>query len=374
MLPVLLIWFARLAIAFELIAALLPFVSSGAWWIRLFDFPRMQFAMLLTFPAAAVGLHWWLRGFRTEHAWLLGVVGIIGMWQLSHVLPYTNLWQKELADAGVSEQPDLHVMVANLKIENERYDEVIKELRKQDADLVLLIEVDKRWDAALEPISSDYPFAERVIRDEGLGMMLLSKLAMRDVEVKHLVEKRRASIFATLELTDGDTVRFVGVHPTPPGLDDDTGSDNRGGERRDSRVRDAELVLVAREVAEHTEQKWIVTGDFNDVAWSHTTRLFKRLSGLRDPRVGRKLLDTYNAEHTLIRFPIDHVFMSDGFTVHGLQRIRMPGSDHFAISVRVNVPSQAKTTPEADAEDKQEAEQLVKNGKQDAAERDVKAE
>lgn len=369
MLPVLLIWFARLAVGLELLAAVLPFVSSGAWWIRLFDFPRMQFAMLLTFPAAAVGLHWWLRGYRPEHSWLLGIVGVLGMWQLSHVLPYTNLWQSELADASVSEEPDLHILVANLKVENKQHDAVIDELRNQDADLLLLIEIDEEWASALEPVSSNYPHAKKVIRGEGLGMMLLSKLPMQEVEVRYLVEERRPSIFAIIELPDGDSVHFVGVHPTPPGLEDDTGD-----ERRDSRVRDAELVLVARNVAEAQDEKWIVTGDFNDVAWSHTTRLFKRLSGLLDPRVGRKLLDTYNAEHPLVRFPIDHVFLSEGFTIHNLQRIRMPGSDHFAISVRTSVPTQARTTPEADAEDKQEAEQMVKNGKKDAAERDVKAE
>lgn len=369
MLPVLLIWFARLAMGLEILAAVLPFVSSGAWWIRLFDFPRMQFAMLLTFPAAAVGLHWWMRGYRSEHAWLLGIVGILGMWQLSHVLPYTNLWQPELADASAAEEPDLHILVANVKVENKQHSAVVDELREQDADLLLLIEIDEQWDTALEPITDHYPHVEKVIRDEGLGMMFLSKLPMREVEVRHLVEERRASIFAILDLPNGDSVHFVGVHPTPPGLDDKTGD-----QRRDSRVRDAELVLVAREVAEAQNEKWIVTGDFNDVAWSHTTRLFKRLSGLRDPRVGRKLLDTYDAEHPLIRFPIDHVFVSEGFTIHNLQRIRMPGSDHFAISLRTSVPAQARTTPEADTEDKQEAEQMVENGKKDAAERGVKAD
>lgn len=178
------------------------------------------------------------------------------------------------------------------------------------------------------------------------------------------MSERRASIFADITLPDGNVTQFIGVHPTPPGLNDRT-----AGGRRDSRVRDAELVLVAREV-EAEGKPCIVAGDFNDVAWSRTTRLFKRLSGLCDPRVGRVMLNTYHAEYPLMRYPIDQVFLPEGSTVHALRRVPIAGSDHFAVVVDMHV-AHHEAQGEASTTEVQAAEQLVEEGKEDAQRRNV---
>ena len=56
------------------------------------------------------------------------------------------------------------------------------------------------------------------------------------------------------------------------------------------------LIAVARSIAE-TAQPVVVTGDLNDVAWSATTRLFRKISGLFDPRVGRDMFNTFHADY-----------------------------------------------------------------------------
>src|SRR3546814_14501423 len=79
------------------------------------------------------------------------------------------------------------------------------------------------------------------------------------------------SVKAGLRLRSGEVVDFYGVHPEPPFPGDDSGE------------RDAELVQVGREVRK-SGRATIVMGDLNDVAWSHSSRLFRRLSGMKDPR------------------------------------------------------------------------------------------
>ena len=223
--------------------------------------------------------------------------------------------------------------------------------------------------SALQSLEAKYPYREEVIRDEGLGLALWSKLPLRETEVRHLVSDRRASIFTDLELPDGTVARFCGIHPTPPGLRDAT-----PGGRRDSRVRDAELILVADQVKEKSDRPWIVAGDFNDVAWSDTTSLFKHLSGLRDPRVGRTLLNTYHSNHPLWRYPIDQVFLPNNSEIHSLSRVYLPGSDPLAVVAEFHIPPVASEKPSASGEEISEAREIVEEGEEDAEKRNVESE
>ncbi|MFN3150037.1 endonuclease/exonuclease/phosphatase family protein [Bremerella sp.] len=362
-----LIWLARITLALLVIVSLAPLVNTGYWVVRLCDFPRVQLLFLLLVPTLAIVAHaWGTRGFKLQH-WIVGAVILAtATWQAAHVLPFTPLWPQELADA--SEQPNLRLMVANIKYGNTQFEEVSQVIELADPDLLLLIEINQKWSAELNPLRQAYTHHVEVIRDEGLGLALWSKLPIYEDQVKYLVSERRPSIFATLTLPDGKTMQVAGLHPTPPGLKDDT-----PGGRRDSRVRDAELVLVAQEVQANADAAWLVTGDFNDVAWSHTTRLFKRLSGLGDPRVGRALLTTFHADYPPLRYPIDHVFLSQGSTVGKFERVYLPGSDHFAVLAEFHVTGNA--VPEkASSSDEVEAQEIVKEGEQDAQERNIDAD
>ncbi len=359
-----LIWSARIVIGCVGVLTVLPLVSSGFWVVRLCDFPRVQLTLALILPLLLLGWHFWRTSFRREHAVLVGIMLLLASWQMSHLVPYTPLWDKELPDASSDSEADLRILVVNLNKDNTQFDAMTKMIRQYDPDLLLLMEFNQAWADGLGPLSDTYPHQVNEIRDEGLGIALWSQLLIEKGEIRHLVSDRRASIFSTIRLPNGKPVHFVGLHPTPPGLKDSTGQD-----RRNSRIRDAELVLVAKEVAADSDARWIVAGDFNDVAWSDTTELFKELSGLKDPRIGRELLTTYHQSYPLLRYPIDHVFFSEDTRIHQIDRVIAPGSDHFAVLTDASpVPGE---TPPADSEDNQKADKLVEEGKQDADERNV---
>ncbi len=106
------------------------------------------------------------------------------------------------------------------------------------------------------------------------------------------------------------------------------------------------------------------------MAWSTTTRLFRKLSGLLDPRVGRGIFNTFNAKFRLIRWPLDHLFHSDHFTVKSIQRLPAFGSDHFALLTELMytpVERSRQRGPAEGSEDRKLAEEII-------AEEPVKAE
>ena len=65
-------------------------------------------------------------------------------------------------------------------------------------------------------------------------------------------------------------------------------------------------------------------GDFNDAAWSHSSRLFKHYGRYLDPRRGRGLYASFHAKNPLIRCAIDQLFVTEEIGmvehVHGHHR------------------------------------------------------
>jgi endonuclease/exonuclease/phosphatase (EEP) superfamily protein YafD len=120
-------------------------------------------------------------------------------------------------------------------------------------------------------------------------------------------------------------------------------------------------LIVAKAVAA-ARRPAIVIGDLNDVAWSATTRLFQKTSGMLDPRVGRGMFSTFHAKHAWLRWPLDHIFISPEFTVASLARLGYFGSDHFPMYARLcyNPPAAAvQQAPEADPADREIAEDKI---------------
>jgi len=356
-------WLARGATAVLVLVSVLPLVPKGWWPVRAWEFPRLQ---IVSACVVAVGLVALAPLSVPESvglaACLLGVVA----WQTPHVLPYTRFRSRQVEG---TDEAEVRLLISNLDYRNDRKRDVAGMIREIAPDVLLLVEIDEAWRTGLEDIRSDFAHHVEDVEPLGLGLALWSNLPIRgDTPIRHLVSERRPSIHVDLDTSDGRSIRFVGVHPTPPGLD------RRKGEGRyDSRIRDAEIVRVARHVADDADSTWVVAGDFNDVAWSPTTRLFEKISGLGDPRRGRALLNTFHARHPLLRFPLDHVFMSPGCRIASIRRVRAPGSDHFALLVEFRLPEIDRQEPSADAEVQEDAEVLEEAGVEDARSNDEQA-
>ena len=336
------------------VATLLPLFRQEDWWIRIFDFPRLQI-FVLGVVALGLVLTTWVSANWFDRACLAALVVALGI-QGYGIIRYTPLGPTEVVKADdVPENASISLLVANVLKENQETGKLISLIREWNPDLVLTLEPDKRWEREMRSIEEDYPHVVRKPLDNLYGMMLYSRLELVEPHIRFLVEDHIPSIHTRVRLRNGKLIWLHCLHPSPPNprYADDT------------EERDAELLLVGKEVKQR-RMPTIVAGDLNDVAWSYTTRLFQKISGLLDPRKGRGMYNSYHAQYPVMRWPLDHVFHSEHFKLLSLARLPAFGSDHFPVYVRLVLQPGAKReqeAPEASAADKEEAEEKIEKGR-----------
>jgi endonuclease/exonuclease/phosphatase (EEP) superfamily protein YafD len=348
-------------IAIEVCAVLAIWLSGWSlirrdeWWFRGADFPRLQ--ILFVGLVALAGLlfiqaEWTL----VRELLLLGVIAAVA-YQLKMVLPYTPIWKKQVLHVRrdqVNVEQQISLLVANVLTPNHKYHLLLEQIDRLQPDVVLTLETDQIWQEALKPIEADYPYRVAVPQDNLYGMHLYSRLPLADTEVKFILSDETPSIHTTIRLRSGLDVQLYCLHPKPPSPT----------EAKDSTLRDAELLIVGDQIKD-IDESCIVMGDLNDVAWSRTTRLFQRISGLLDPRVGRYFMNTFHADYPLLRWSLDHIFHSTDFGLVEMKRLPHIGSDHFPIYVVLQtgrIFEQKQQELEQTESDEDEAQQAIQEG------------
>ena len=346
-------WALALAGLWLVSGTLLNFSSHPHWYIRGWDFPRVLTAALAL--GVAAGWAWICDWQWWDWAFLASLAGVVGV-QLWNIYPYTPLARKQVlpTERSEDERKSIRLVASNVLMENRAFDKWRNVVRAADPDVILAVEVDDRWMAqAIRPLLAGWPHVVAEPRANCYRMVLLSRLELVNPLIEHKVQKDIPSIRCGVRLRSGDVINLHCLHPRPPEPLDD----------QDSAPRDAELVLVGRAIGDDpADPPTIVTGDLNDVAWSHTTRLFLRLSGLLDPRVGRGFFNSYNAKNALFRFPLDHFFHSNDFRLIELRRLDFVGSDHFPMFLALSYePHREKEQPEPeeDASDREQADDML---------------
>lgn len=336
--------------AFTVIATLMAFLRKSVWWVRAFDFPRLQIAslgvlVLIAYPFV-------FTGSALDIAIMTGTA-LATAWQFWRILPYTPVFPKQVKEArNVRGDDTISVVVANVLTPNRGAARLVEIIRAADPDVILAVETDTWWEQQLSVLEKDYPHTIKCPQDNLYGMHLYSRLDLKNPQLRFLVEEGIPSMHAQVLMRNGHEVELHCLHPAPPSPT----------ENETSKERDGELLLVGRDLQQR-DHSTIVCGDLNDVAWSNTTNLFQKISGLLDPRIGRGRMSTFHAKYWFARWPLDHLFHSDDFTLVAMRRLPKFGSDHFPIHVVLHYepPAQLEQDgPHADREERVEAEQKIR--------------
>jgi endonuclease/exonuclease/phosphatase (EEP) superfamily protein YafD len=334
-----------------IIATALPLVRADAWWIRLFDFPRLQITFVTAITLTVYLL--FIRDLGIVQMIFLAALALCLIYQSYMMFPYTPFARKQVEHSvNPTEESSFSLLFANV-MESNRNSKRLKEIIKEaDPDIILTAETNKWWQEQMNEFEFTHKYTVHQPQENTYGMLLYSRLELINPEIKFLLQNDIPSIHARVKLRSGKELELRCLHPRPPFPTEDESSTDR----------DAEILIVGKENKEKPSP-FVVMGDLNDVAWSRTNYLFQDISGLLDPRVGRGFFHTFHASYPFLRVPLDHFFHSNHFRLVDFRRLGYFGSDHFPVYIKLSYESDAVHEQEelqADASQREEAGEKIK--------------
>ncbi|WP_026704651.1 endonuclease/exonuclease/phosphatase family protein [Flavobacterium soli] len=334
-----------------LLTVLIPFVKKDFWMFRVFDYPRFQKFSII----GMLTIIWIVIFPKTEVLFdiILMVALAISFLYLGYlILPFTPFGKKMIDEVKKSNGKEcLNLLVANIYQHNTNYQKLLDLVEKRNPDIIFLLETDQKWLEGVKSLRKNYPYHIEIPQENTYGLLFYSKLPIKHQEINYLIDKEIPSIIADVEF-DNEVVRVYGLHPTPPVPQENSHSTDR----------DAEILMIGK-MAKEYDKPCLVIGDLNDVAWSYTTKLFLKSSELLDPRRGRGMYSTFNAKYKLLRWPLDHYFVSSHFRLVDMKVENHIDSDHFPISICLLLSHEDEENKmEADQEDKALVEEKIQAG------------
>ena len=347
--------------SFLILCSVLPKVPNSHWVFRVADFGKIQVFILLIF----IFIFGWFQPERSLVFWILQaiVIGYI-IYHGQKLYKYTHWYPVKKYKPQYSSSDKLHFISANVYQFNTDYKRFIDLINKYKPDIFLTMESNKAWEDALTVLEKDYPFQHKVGLENTYGIHMYSRLKVESSKTHYFVADDIPSIEAHIKTEDGFEFVFFGVHPPPPSPT----------EEETSKERDGDLLSTAKRVKE-LDKPIVVVGDFNNVAWSKSSILFRKTSELIDPRIGHGFVSTFHAKYKLFRFPIDLLFHSPDVFVTKLKTLENFGSDHLAIYCEFFIDAektdQEELVEHATKEELKEAEEMIKDGIEEDGERDA---
>ncbi|MBU3822694.1 endonuclease/exonuclease/phosphatase family protein [Flavobacteriaceae bacterium XHP0103] len=344
-----------------IIVSILPLISNQYWIFRICEFARIQ---ILAFQVFTLILGFIVYN-QNPNIVLISEVSLFAFAMLNIVLLAPYLPYKELF--GNTKTPtstnSITLLSFNVYQYNKEYQNFISLINDVKPDIFLTMESNADWETALSVLDSQYPYRKKIALENTYGMHFYSKLKVDNCKVNYFMADDLPSIEAMLTTKNNEKLTFFGTHPPPPSpTEEDT-----------SKERDGEIIMIGKKVKKYTNPL-IVVGDFNNVAWSKSSRLFKKISGLTDARIGRGFFSTYHANYKLLRFPIDLLFHSNSISIEEFKTLKNIGSDHLPLYCRfsINSISKEKETNEENLskDDVEEMNEMIQEGKEEKGNRD----
>jgi endonuclease/exonuclease/phosphatase (EEP) superfamily protein YafD len=214
-------------------------------------------------------------------------------------------------------QSQVTIYYHNINKANNSVGELLKNIRKINADIVLLTEVTPAIKNILNNQLKDYQYWESILREDNFGFSILSN---QKFIIQQIYEKHGVPLFVKIYFENLETSFYL-VHLPPP----------LWGEAVEDQIET--LNYISDEIIKKKSDQFLLLGDFNMTPQSKIFSNFYKKLNPKYNSLKNLLMGTWPAIlPKYLGLSIDHVFSN---RVIDVELGKSSGSDHRALLIRM---------------------------------------
>ena len=297
---------AILALLFAGAATVAGFNGRQSWRFELLCHFRVQYFWALAISAGVLlMLRRWI--------WAMAALALAAA-NLAVIVPL-YMGPEEVSSGGAP----LRLLSLNVHFLNRDFQPTIDLIRRENPDLIFLMEFTPAWAEAMRLLGQGYPHSKELPSHATDGVALFSRYPIADLAVKRDPGIGLPTLIAGIDMPQG-RLTLVATHPASPGTPEHF------------EARNIQLADVADWAAERSGPV-VLVGDLNTTGWSPYFADLLEVSGLRDSRLGYGVEPTWPWFPLPLRIPLDHCLVSPQIRVVNRRVGPAVGSDHRPLLV-----------------------------------------
>lgn len=253
----------------------------------------------------------WLTLMRRKNWIVLGVAcTVLNLWA---IVP----WYLPSFQPLIATTQSLRVLSVNVNIDNQNTAPTLELIRKEQPDIVAIVETNQRWLNAMRTVDDILPYSLQSPQAKAFGIALYSKFPLTLEPVRTFDAPKDFHLVAKINQANKQVI-VVALHPPPP---------------RDATLfeqRNRELIEIGNYI-KTLKQPVIALGDLNITLWSPNYQAFADHSNLRNTRKGFGILPSWTIRLPVLLIPIDHVLVSSQIRVTDTRIGPNVSSDHLPV-------------------------------------------